>query len=106
MSHFHFCSTKAYKKRIIQLGENPKNVFCVGALGIDNILSNKYLKIKQLERNFLCHFQKNIFITFHPVTLEKNSSLQYFKNLLRSLNKIEDVSLFFSKSMLIQRAEK
>ena len=39
MSHFHFCSTKAYKKRIIQLERNPKNVFCVGALGIDNILS-------------------------------------------------------------------
>ena len=99
MSHFHFCSTKAYKKRIIQLGENPKNVFCVGALGIDNILSNKFLKIKQLEKEFSLPFsKKNIFITFHPVTLEKNSSLQYFKNLLRSLNKIEDVSLFFSKS--------
>ena len=99
MSHFHFCSTKAYKKRIIQLGENPKNVFCVGALGIDNILSNKYLKIKQLEKEFSLPFsKKNIFITFHPVTLEKNSSLQSFKNLLRSLNKIEDVSLFFSKS--------
>ena len=40
MSHFHFCTTDAYKKRIIQLGENPKNVFCVGSLGIDNILSN------------------------------------------------------------------
>ena len=61
MSHFHFCSTKAYKKRIIQLGENPKNVFCVGALGIDNILSNKYLKIKQLEKEFSLPFSKKYF---------------------------------------------
>ena len=45
--------------------------FCVGALGIDNILSNKFLKIKQLEKEFSLPFQKNIFITFHPVTLEK-----------------------------------
>jgi len=99
MSHFHFCSTNAYKKRIIQLGENPKNVFCVGALGIDNISSNKYLNLKQLQREFSLPFsKKNIFITFHPVTLEKESSLQQFKNLLRSLNKIDDVSLFFSKA--------
>jgi len=99
MSHFHFCSTEAYKKRIIQLGENPKNVFCVGSLGIDNILSNKYMNIKQLEKEFSLSFsKKNIFITFHPVTLERDTSKQHFRNLLRSLNKIEEVSLFFSKA--------
>ena len=99
MSHFHFCTTNAYKKRIIQLGENPKNVFCVGALGIDNILSNRYLNKKQLEREFsLPLSKKNIFITFHPVTLEKDSSLEQFKNLLKSLGKLEEVSLFFSKA--------
>ena len=99
MSHFHFCTTDAYKKRIIQLGENPKNVFCVGSLGIDNILSNKYLNTKQLEREISLPFsKKNIFITFHPVTLERDTSKQHFKNLLRSLNKIENVSLFFSKA--------
>ena len=99
MSHFHFCTTNAYKKRIIQLGESPRNVFCVGSLGIDNILSNKYLNLNQLQREFSLPFsKKNIFITFHPVTLEKESSLKQFKNLLRSLNKIDDVSLFFSKA--------
>ena len=61
MSHFHFALPKLIK-RIIQLGENPKNVFCVGALGIDNILSNKYLKIKQLEKEFSLPFSKKIFL--------------------------------------------
>ena len=64
MSHFHFCSTNAYKKRIIQLGENPKNVFCVGALGIDNISSNKYLNLKQLQREFSLPFSKKYFHNF------------------------------------------
>ena len=37
MSHFHFVATEEYKKRVIQLGENPEKVFLVGGLGIDNI---------------------------------------------------------------------
>ena len=37
MSHLHFVATKVYQKRVIQLGENPDNVFLVGGLGIDNI---------------------------------------------------------------------
>ena len=26
MSHYHFTSTENYKKRVIQLGENPKQM--------------------------------------------------------------------------------
>ena len=32
MAHFHFTSTEEYRKRVIQLGEEPSRVFCVGAL--------------------------------------------------------------------------
>ena len=31
-SHFHFVSNIDFKKRVIQLGEQPKNVFVVGGL--------------------------------------------------------------------------
>ena len=50
MAHVHFAATEEYRKRIIQLGENPKKVFNVGGLGIDNILRLNYLK-KELEKN-------------------------------------------------------
>ena len=30
MSHIHFVANKIYKKRVIQLGENPKNIFIFG----------------------------------------------------------------------------
>ena len=50
MSHIHFAATEEYKKRIIQLGENPKNVFNVGGLGVDNINSLKILKLNDLEK--------------------------------------------------------
>ena len=50
MSHLHFVANKVYKKRVIQLGENPKNVFNVGGTGIDNI--NKL--------QFYCYYSRSI----------------------------------------------
>ena len=41
MSHFHFVAAHEFKKRVIQLGENPKNVWVTGALGIENINSTR-----------------------------------------------------------------
>ena len=37
MSHIHFVATKEYRKRVIQLGENPNRVFNIGGMGIENI---------------------------------------------------------------------
>ena len=40
-SDFHFVSHQSYRKRVIQLGENPKNVFLIGAMAIENIKKHK-----------------------------------------------------------------
>ena len=37
MSHFHFVAAEPYRKRVIQLGEQPDRVITVGAMGLDNI---------------------------------------------------------------------
>ena len=72
MSHFHFVSHKNYKKRIIQLGENYKNIYLVGGLGVEYIKRTKLLNKKKLENEINFRFsKKNLLITFHPVTLEK-----------------------------------
>ena len=50
MSHLHFTATDTFSKRVIQLGEQPKNVFCVGALGIENINKISYRSKQDLEK--------------------------------------------------------
>ena len=73
MSHLHFVATE-HRKRVIQLGENPKNVFNVGGLGIDNINKLDLLSKRKLENILSINFNKrNLLITYHPVTLEANS---------------------------------
>jgi len=97
MSHLHFVAAEEYRRRVIQLGEQPENVFNVGGLGIDNILRLKLLARDELEEalNFKLR-KRNLLITFHPVTLEQNTSAQQMDELLAALAELKDTGLVFT----------
>ena len=96
-SHLHFVSNEVYRKRVIQLGENPKTVFNVGGLGVDAIRNINLLSKSELENSLRIKFKnKNLLITFHPVTLEKNTSLFQMSELLDSLSDLKDTCLIFT----------
>lgn len=99
MAHLHFASTEIYRKRIIQLGENPRTVFNVGALGLDNIRKMKLLSKKELENslNFILDIPYFV-VTFHPVTLEKITSEKQFKELLKALDEFKSHKFIFTKA--------
>ena len=99
MSHYHFVSTEKYKNRVIQLGENIKNIYFVGALSLDNILKYKYLKKNELEKILNYKFKKHNFLfTYHPLTLESNNSKQQITTILKALNEFKDCGVIFTKS--------
>ena len=98
MSHLHFSSTETYKKRIIQLGENPKSVFNVGAIGLDNIKKIKLLSKSELEESLSFKLDKPFFIvTFHPVTLENNSAEKQVIELIEAFEKFQSHKVIFTK---------
>ena len=95
-SHIHFASTNIYKKRIIQLGENKKNVHLVGSIGVDNIKKLKLYEKKFLEKKYNLKFlKKNLFIIFHPVTLEDNTQIKNFSEILKAISFFPDHGKFF-----------
>ena len=98
MSHLHFVAAKEYSQRVIQLGEQPERVFLVGGLGIDNIKNLRLLDRAALEASLDFKLgPKNLLITFHPVTLENQSSDQQMSELLRALAQLgEDTHLIFT----------
>ena len=100
MSQIHFVANKIYKKRVIQLGENPKNVFVVGGLGIDSIKNTKLLNKKDLENKLRVNFcQKNILINFHPETINKKTAEKYLKELLGAIKTLKkDTCVIFTGS--------
>lgn len=99
MSHLHFPATAEYRQRIIQLGENPASVFCTGALGVDNIKALKPLSKSEFEKWAGIKLDKrNLLVTFHPVTLEHNTSKEQFGRLLKILDTCKDTTLLFTKA--------
>jgi GDP/UDP-N,N'-diacetylbacillosamine 2-epimerase (hydrolysing) len=97
MSHLHFVAAEDYRKRVIQLGEQPDNVFLVGGLGIDNIVKLNLLERKDFEKSIDFKLGiKNLLITFHPVTLEENTSEKQMNEILMALNELKHTHLIFT----------
>ena len=99
LSHLHFPIHDEYKKRLIQLGENPETIFNYGGLGAHSIKNIKFKSKLDLENELKIKLDKMIFlITFHPTTLEKNKSKYQVSNLLSALDKFKDVIKIFTSS--------
>ncbi len=97
MSHLHFVAADEYRRRVIQLGENPNLVFRVGGLGVDNIMRLDLLGRDELEAALdFCFLERNLLVTFHPVTLEKDTSANQIDQLLAALDELQDIGLIIT----------
>jgi UDP-hydrolysing UDP-N-acetyl-D-glucosamine 2-epimerase len=86
MSHLHFVTNSDSVKRVQQLGENPDHIFLVGNPGLDHIRQLKLMSKDKLEKSLEFKFrEKNILVTYHPVTLDDIPSQDSFKELLNAL---------------------
>lgn len=99
MSHLHFTIAEEYRRRVIQLGEDPKRVFNVGGLGIDNIKRMPLLLKRDIEGQLHFKFKKrNLLVTFHPASLEPHKSQDRFQNLLEALDSLKNTLIIFTKA--------
>jgi GDP/UDP-N,N'-diacetylbacillosamine 2-epimerase (hydrolysing) len=97
MSHLHFVAAEEYRQRVIRMGEHPDRVFRVGGLGVDNIRQLKLLGRAELEKSLGFSLgKKNLLVTFHPVTLEPDSTARQMEELLAALASLTDTTLLFT----------
>lgn len=97
LSHLHFAAHAAAARRIVQMGEDPKSVFCVGNPSLDLVASlDKKLDTVSfwkryggtgapvdLEKPFLVCVQ-------HPVTTEYG---QNYKNMMQTLEALHELQI-------------
>ena len=99
MSLLHFTAAEEYRRRVIQLGENPSRVYNFGAIGLDNIKRLTLLSKEQFEKSTGYKFQHlNFLVTYHPVTLSNKCADEYVQELLRSFDNFENVGIIFTQA--------
>ncbi len=97
MSHLHFVAADEYRRRVIQLGEQPERVFMVGGLGVDCIKRLPLLDRAALQASLGFELGgKSLLVTFHPATLEPAGSGRQMAELLTALHELRDTHLIFT----------
>ena len=97
MSHVHCVAAQAYRRRLVQLGEQPERVHCVGGLGVDAIKQIELLNRTDLESALDFRLKsKNLLVTFHPETLADDAGESQMAELLAVLGEMNDTGLIFT----------
>ena len=89
LSHYHFVSNNIAKKRLLQMGENKKNIFVIGSPDVDIISQNQLPDIKTSKKRYAIKFPNYSISLLHPVTTEPLKKFKkhvdiYFKSLAYS----------------------
>lgn len=85
LSTFHFTTTERYRRRVVQMGEQPDRVWNVGAPGLDQIKRAKLLSRTELARRLGINLEKPTAIsTFHPETRSDQASC---REMLKAIEK-------------------
>ena len=88
-AHIHFPATELSKKRLIRMGENPKNIYVVGCPSIDALINTPNISKNELEKEFGVDFSQPVILMIqHPVTTENTSSQKQINETLEALKKL------------------
>lgn len=97
MSHLHFAATEEYRRRIIQLGEQPDRVFYTGALGVENIKHLQLMGKAEIEKEIGFEIDGNtILVTYHPVTLGNRTAKDDIRDFLDALEERKDLKIIIT----------
>lgn len=99
MSYLHFPACETYRKRIIQLGEEPERVYNFGDVGVESVRRIPVMTKQELEQSIEFRLDKPYMsVTFHPVTLESYEAEQQMQELLSALDAFGDMKFVFTKA--------
>lgn len=88
-AHVHFAACEEYAGNICRMGEQQWRVHNTGALGVDNMRFRAPMPKKELfDELGLDENMETVLLTFHPVTVEENSSqAEQISELFRALGR-------------------
>lgn len=98
LSHLHFVSNAAARERVIQLGEDPAHVHCVGSPGLDRIRQTPVMPAEAFFQSVDLDRPRTLLVTYHPATI-KADPLAECREMLAALHDLgPEVGLIFTGS--------
>ncbi len=100
MARLHFTAAEEYRDRVIQLGEDPSTVFCVGATGLDNLARLELLATDELSSQIGFDVSRHPLAacTYHPETLADQTPGEAIAPLFAALDALPELRVVFTKS--------
>jgi len=96
-STLHFTSTEKYAERVAAIKGSTENVYCVGALSLDNLKQAKLLSREQFQEKFSIDLSKSsILVTFHPQTVNTQPNKKNAEELIKALGEIETYQIIIT----------
>ena len=94
MASLHFVAAEPYRRRVIQMGENPATVFNVGALRLDHLQRTPRMTLAELGQSLdFALAQPFALVTYHPVTLADEDPQASATALLQALDEFAQLQL-------------
>lgn len=88
LSSLHLTATEEYRRRVIQLGEDPARVINTGAIGVWNIANQTLMSRAELETDLGIPAGKPFCVaTFHPATLDNGDPAERCRAMLRAIDR-------------------
>jgi UDP-hydrolysing UDP-N-acetyl-D-glucosamine 2-epimerase len=98
-ANLHFVSHENYKKRVIQMGENPKFIYNFGAPGAENAINYlKAYKKNTLIKHLNIADKKKVLVTYHPETKNSLEDANCILNIFRLIKKKKNFFFIFTNS--------
>lgn len=85
MSHIHFVSNEAAKKRLLQMGEIEEAIFCIGSPDVDIMFSKNLPDLTTVKTYYEIPYSEYAVAMFHPVTTEIADIAYYAENFVAAL---------------------
>jgi UDP-hydrolysing UDP-N-acetyl-D-glucosamine 2-epimerase len=97
MALLHFVAAEPYRRRVIQLGEDPKLVFTVGAPGLDQLPKDDTPDRATISRELGIAVDRGfLLVTLHPATTQPESDAPTVEALIRALDQVKDRNIVFT----------
>jgi GDP/UDP-N,N'-diacetylbacillosamine 2-epimerase (hydrolysing) len=86
LADYHFTSNTLHSKKVIELGANAKNVFNVGALGVDSVLHMPLFTPEEFYKQFKFSIKEEFLLcTYHPETQNLGANKNNIHELIKAI---------------------